>query len=67
MFVDLWDLRTGDVLDLASGGRASVLSPTEDGEWILIRYLASRRLELVAQSDLVNAAEVVGLISSARN
>lgn len=64
---NLWNLRIGDVLDLASGERASVLSPTEDGEWILIRYLASRRLELVAQSDLASAADVVGVNSSARN
>lgn len=33
--------RPGDVLLLHDGSRAEVLAPTEDGRWILARYLES--------------------------
>ena len=62
----LWDLRIGDVLDLRSGVMASVMMPTEDGEWILVKYLSfGTRLELAGQTDLVTAEEIAGVFVAA--
>ena len=37
--MDLWDLRPGDRVRTRDGALAVVLSATEDGEWIRVRYL----------------------------
>ena len=66
--VSLWDLRIGDMLELASGVFASVEMPTEDGEWILVRYVhGGSRLELVGQTDIAAAFEVTAVLSNTRS
>lgn len=64
---DTWN-RIGDILELRNGSRAEVMLPTEDGQWVLVRYLSGgKRLELVGRTDLTHADEIFGVLSSARN
>ena len=68
MNVDLWDLRIGDALELASGVIASVLLPTEDGRWVLVSYEAFPDSPgLVGQTDLVSDTEIRGVFRSSMN
>ncbi len=35
----IWDLKVGDRISLDSGAVAEVITPTEDGEWVLVKYV----------------------------
>jgi hypothetical protein len=37
--MELWYLRPGHRIKMRDGAEAEVLSETEDGEWIRVRYL----------------------------
>ena len=37
--MDLWKLNTGVEVQLAGHCLAEVVSPTQDGEWVKVRYL----------------------------
>lgn len=57
---DLWDLRIGTRLQLKSGSYAEVVAPTEDGQWILVRYTDAPKQykELVGTQDLCYVNEI---------
>ena len=60
--ISLWDLRTGDLIELRSGVLAEVLATTEDGEWIPVVYREVSTPEdgwLIGTTDLVHAPEVL--------
>ena len=38
MVQSIWGLKVGDRISLDSGAVAEVIAPTEDGEWVLVRY-----------------------------
>ena len=42
----IWDLKSGERITLDSGAVAEVLAPTEDGEWILVKYRCQGRREV---------------------
>ena len=63
--IDLWSLEVGDRLHLESGIIAEVITTTEDGQWVKVRYLRvpdSPKLE--GTEDLCFVEEVVGLEQS---
>jgi multisubunit Na+/H+ antiporter MnhF subunit len=61
MTVSLYDLRIGDHVRLAAGLVAEILSPTEDGKWIRVRYVESAAdPELVGTEDLCSEDEIEG-------
>ena len=61
---NIWDLKMGERITLDSGEVAQVMAPTEDGEWILIKYVeAPDSPELVGTEDLCSTGEIVSLVS----
>jgi hypothetical protein len=57
--MDLHTLRPGDKVRTIDNNVALVLSATEDGEWIKVRYLESgENPELVSTEDLCSKDEV---------
>lgn len=59
--VDTSGLRHGDRVWTIDGASAMVLSETQDGKWILVRYLSSPEdPSLVGTEDLVTASELKG-------
>jgi hypothetical protein len=65
MVVDLTSLKLGDRVKLVGGLEAEIVEPSEDGRWILVRYLKSPRgSALVDTQDLCAAEEVEALIES---
>lgn len=53
--VDLWTLKPGDKIKIYGGAEAEVLSETEDGERIKVRYLEAKdEPSLEGTEDLVN-------------
>ena len=65
--MNLWLLKPGHKVRIAGGAEAEVLSETEDGAWVKVRYL---RVEdgqsLVGTEDLVGEVEVEALLGVAR-
>ena len=61
MASDLWELKAGDKVRLDGGATAEVEAPTEDGAWVLIRYLDfPSDPGLVGTQDLCEADEITG-------
>ena len=59
--MDLWELKPGDRIRTANGAIAEVLTETEDGQWIKIRYLrSSDEPSLVGTEDLCHEDEIQG-------
>ena len=59
--MDLQRFKPGDELVLQNGARAEVLAPTEDGQWIRVRYLDSPEYpSLTGTEDLVAEGQVSG-------
>lgn len=55
----IWDLRVGKRVTLDSGAVAEVVAPTEDGEWVLVRYIAAPESpEIVGTEDLCSTDEI---------
>ena len=64
MSLDIWDLKTGEQIILESGSIAEVLTPTEDGAWILVKYIDSPEFpDIVGTEDLCSAEEIVSLVA----
>lgn len=58
---DLWSLKVGDKLRLESGIIAVVITATEDGQWIKVRYVrAPESPNLEGTEDLCSVEEVIG-------
>ena len=56
----IWDLKSGDRITLDSEVVAEVVAPTEDGEWIRVKYTdAPESPELVGTEDLCSTDEIV--------
>ena len=61
--MDLWELKPGDRIRTADGAIAEVLTETEDGRWIKIRYLRSPdEPSLVGTEDLCDEDEIQGRV-----
>jgi hypothetical protein len=64
--MDLWHLKPGHRIRTRGGVEAEVLSETEDGEWIKVRYLDDGDDPLVAgTADLAHKDEVEALLGAA--
>ena len=60
MVQSIWDLKMGDRISLDSGAVAEVIAPTEDGEWVLVKYVeALDSPELVGTEDLCSTGELL--------
>ena len=59
--MDLYDLEPGDLVRVGEGGAvAEVVRPTEDGRWILVRYVESpEERHLLGTERLCSEDEVV--------
>jgi len=57
--VDLWQLQPGHKIRTRNGAEAEVLSETEDGERIKVRYLEAKdEPSLVGTEDHVNEGDI---------
>ena len=55
----IWDLKVGDRISLDSGAVAEVIAPTEDGEWVLVKYVeAPESLQIIGTQDLCRNGEL---------
>jgi hypothetical protein len=60
--VDLYQLKRGDRVRTVDGAVVEVLNDTEDGQWILVRYVESPQdPALVGTEDLCDEHELEGL------
>ena len=60
MAFSLWDLQLGERVTLDSGAVAEVAALTEDGTWILVKYLdVPESPEIVGKEDLCSLEEIV--------
>jgi len=63
--MDLWELKPGDNIRTTDGNVAKVISETEDGRWIKVRYLrAAEDQSLVGTEDLCHEDEVQGRLTT---
>ncbi len=60
--MNLWILKPGHKIRTHEGAEAEVLSETEDGEWIRVRYLGSDDPMFAGTEDLAHKAEVEALL-----
>lgn len=59
MTIDLWTLTAGLRVELDEGVIAEIQAPSEDGEWVKVRYIrAPHHPELVGTEDLCSADEI---------
>ena len=57
---NIWDLKSGDRITLDSEVTAEVVAPTEDGEWIRVKYMAAPESpEIIGTEDLYSTDEIV--------
>ncbi len=56
--VNLYDLKPGDRVRTVDGAGAEILVPTEDGQWIRVRYMAAVDSSLVGTVDLAHEGEL---------
>jgi hypothetical protein len=60
--MDLYDLKRGDQVRTVDGALVEILNETQDGQWILVRYLADTEdPALVGTEDLCSESELHGL------
>jgi hypothetical protein len=65
--MNLWLLKPGHRIRTLDGAEAEVLSETEDGSWIKVRYLeVEDDPSLVGTEDLVIESEVGALLGTVR-
>lgn len=63
--MDLYRLKPGDRVRTVDGARVEVLKETEDGQWILVRYLESPEGPgIVGTEDLCHEDELQEVIST---
>jgi hypothetical protein len=60
--MELWYLRPGHKVRTRDGAEAEVLSETEDGEWIRVRYLGGKDPLFAGTEDLAHRDEVEALL-----
>lgn len=59
--MDLWSFKPGDELVMRDGAKVEVISPTEDGKWIRVRYVeVPEDPSLIGTEDLMAEGEVSG-------
>ena len=64
MEIGLWDLTLGERINLDSGVVAEVVAPTEDGMWILVKYIdAPESPEIIGMEDLCSSDEIVSRVA----
>lgn len=57
--VDLWELGPGDRIETRDGADAGIMTETQDGEWINIRYMKVKNFPaLVGTEDLCHEGEI---------
>ncbi len=55
----MWDLKVGERISLESGAVAEVVAPTEDGDWVLVKYVEAPELpEIIGTEDLCSTDEI---------
>jgi hypothetical protein len=58
--IDLYELKPGDKVRTTEGAIAEVVRETEDGQWVLVRYLGSADdPQIVGTEDLCHESELV--------
>jgi hypothetical protein len=63
--MDLYELKPGDRVRTADGALAEVLKATEDGQWILVRYLGETDdPALIGTEDLCHEDEIEAIAES---
>jgi len=64
--MDLWQLKPGDKVRTVDGALVEVAAKTEDGRWILIRYLADpENPSVVGTEDLCQDEELAEVVQPA--
>jgi hypothetical protein len=64
--MDLWQLKPGDKVRTADGALVEVVTPTEDGRWILVRYLSDpENPSVVGTEDLCHDEELAEMVQPA--
>ncbi len=59
--MDLWELAVGNRVRLERDVIAEIVSPTEDGDWIRVRYVeAPGTFGLAGIEDICRADEILG-------
>ena len=59
MGLSIWDLKVGEQATFDPGAVAEVVAPTEDGEWVLVKYIAAPESpEIVGTEDLCSTDEI---------
>ena len=60
MVQSIWDLKVVDRISLDSGAVAEVIAPTEDGEWVLVKYIeVPESPQIVGTQDLCSTGEIL--------
>jgi len=63
--MDVSRLKPGDKIETVDGAIAEVMKESEDGRWILVRYLSGTQdPALLGTEDLCEEAEVAQLVAS---
>jgi len=66
--MDIHTLRPGDKVRTVDGAVVEVLKETEDGQWILVRYLAETEdPALIGTEDLCHESELEGLAEAGKS
>lgn len=63
--MNLYLLKSGHKVGLSGGGTAEVLSETQDGQWILVRYLEVDDPSIAGTEDLASSDEIEALLGVA--
>ena len=64
--MDLWPLRPGDTIRTTDGALVEIVTKTEDGRWVLVRYLADpENPSVVGTEDLCHQDELAELVQPA--
>ena len=66
MAVDIHSLRPHDRVRTTDGAVVEVLKETEDGQWILVRYLEADDASIIGTEDLCEESELVELVEGSR-
>lgn len=60
--MELWDLKKGAMVLLEESIVAEIVEPTQDGQWVKVRYLkVPANPDLEGSEDLSSAEELLGL------
>lgn len=62
--MDLYELKAGDQVRTVDGAVAEVLKETQDGKWILVRYLEAQDSDLPGTEDLCHVDELSAAVET---